>query len=265
MQKENVLITGATGFIGSHVAKELLSDESYRIIATVRKKNNSKIVNELENEGAILVEGDFCDMQFVENLFKEFRIQYVIHIAAIRGGGAGTRDDYYRVNVAGTENLLKASLNNGIKQFNYCSSVGVYGTIPKNMPANIDTELIGDNAYHNSKIAAETKVQNYIRKGLNGYIVRPTITYGKGDDGFPQTLVRLVKNRLLFLPPNDILIHLLDVDSLSCLFINLIKSVHIKQRILIAADKNPISLYQLANLIHFLYEQFFRFARKVLD
>jgi len=88
MNKEYVLITGATGFVGSHVTEKLLSDEPYRIVAIVRSKNNYKNVEELENKGAILVEGNFYDNNLLEKLFEEFPIQNVIHIAALRGGGA---------------------------------------------------------------------------------------------------------------------------------------------------------------------------------
>ena len=117
MSKEYILITGATGFIGSHVTEKLLTDEYYCIVAIVRRKKNYKNVEELKNKGAILAEGNFYDINFVEKIFKEFQIQHVIHIAALRGGGVGTKDDYYKVNVMGTETLLKASLKNGIKRF----------------------------------------------------------------------------------------------------------------------------------------------------
>jgi nucleoside-diphosphate-sugar epimerase len=255
MNKEYVLITGATGFIGSHVTEKFLSDESYRIVAIVRSKKNYKNVEELENKGAILVEGNFYDNNLLEKLFEEFPIQNVIHIAALRGGGAGTREDYYEVNVCGTEVLLEASFKNQIKKFIFCSSVGVYGTIPKELPANIMTELNGDNEYHKSKILAEKKVQEFINRGLDAYIVRPTITYGLGDQGFPKTLVELVIKRVFLLPFKDIKIHLLDMCNLAELLSQMVKSDGLNQRVFIAADEAPISLKELVNLIHFHYNK----------
>jgi len=110
----------------------------------------------------------------------------VIHVAAIRGGGGASSGEFQEVNVNGTERLLRAAYERNVQKFIFCSSVGVHGTIPVTVPAAIETALHGDSQYHQSKIASEAAVQDFIRKGLNAYIVRPTITYGPGDDGFPK-------------------------------------------------------------------------------
>lgn len=253
MNKEYVLVTGATGFIGSYVTEELLLDQSYEVVTIVRNTKNYRNVERLENIGAILVEGNFYDGNFLEGLFEKFPIENVIHIAALRGGGRGTWNDYYKVNVKGTQALLEVSFNHRIKRFIFCSSVGVFGTIPEELPANLSTRLVGDNDYHKSKILAEKKVQEFINKGLDACIVRPTITYGPGDDGFPMTLIKLVKKRLLLVPRKDIKIHLLDVFSLAGLLCQVLKSHNLKQRVFIAADESPVSLKDLVKLIHHHY------------
>lgn len=192
MDKKYVLITGATGFIGSRVAEQLLT-EQYSLAAIVRKKNDYKNVENLKQKGTILVEGKFYDEELVEMIFRDFSIESVIHIAALRGSGAGTKEDYYRTNVLGTEVLLQASLHHGVSRFVFISSVGVTGTIPGDLPGDTSNEFHGDNLYHESKVLAEQKVCQYVEKGLDAYILRPAITYGAGDDGFPKTLVKLVK------------------------------------------------------------------------
>jgi len=253
MNKEYVLVTGATGFIGSHVTEKLLSDQSYEVVTIVRNTKNYKNVEELENKGAILAKGNFYDRNFLEELFEKFPIRNVIHIAALRGGGVGTWNDYYKVNVKGTQALLEVAFNHQIKRFIFCSSVGVFGTIPEALPANLSTHLVGDNDYHNSKILAEKKVHEFINKGLDACIVRPTITYGPGDDGFPMTLVKMVKKRIFLLPQKDIKIHLLDVFSFAGLLSQIVKSHNLKQRVFIAADESPVSLKELVELIHYHY------------
>ena len=253
MSKEYVLITGATGFIGSHLTEKLLLENQYHLVAIVRKMRNYKNVNDLENKGVILVKGNFYDKSILEKIFKKFTVQNVIHTAALRGGGAGTKEEYYKVNVFGTKMLLEASLTHQIKKFIFCSSVGVFGTTPEELPAHVKTTLNGDNDYHISKILAEKKVYESIHRGLDAFIVRPTITYGKGDNGFPITLVKLVKKRVLVLPLKNNKIHLLDVNNLADLFIKILKANNLKHRVLIAADSAPISLRELVNLIYTYY------------
>ena len=254
MDKRYVLITGATGFIGSHVAEQLLA-EQYPLVAIVRKENDYKNVKDLKRKGTILVEGKFYDEELAEMFFRDFSIESVIHVAALRGGGVGTKEDYYRTNVLGTEILLQASLRHRVNRFVFISSVGVTGTIPGDLPGDTSSKFHGDNMYHESKVLAEQKVRQYIEKGLDAYILRPAITYGAGDDGFPKTLVKLVRGRMLLLPTEDIKIHLLDVNALADLVVKMLRHDRLHQRVFIAADAIPISLRALANKIYKHYYQ----------
>ena len=250
MKREHLLITGSTGFIGSHVAERLLSEKRYVIIAIVRKGINYKNVDDLKEKGVILFEGSFYDRALLEGVFKEFPIRNVIHAAALRGGGAGTKEDYNRINVLGTEALLEASFANQVSKFIFISSVGVFGTIPMEVPANILIELNGDNEYHKSKILGEKKAKEFVGKGLNVLIIRPTITYGSGDDGFSKTLMELVRKRILIMPFKDVKIHLLDVSRCAELVSQMLKARELNERVFIAADEDPISLGELVNLIY---------------
>lgn len=248
-----LLLTGATGFIGSHVAERLLRDGQFRIIAIIRKKKNRNIVGELEKRGVIAIEGCFYDEVLLQNVFNNYRVTHVIHLAAIRGAGTGRDKEYDDVNVLGTEKILNASLMNGVRRFLFCSSVGVSGTIPSELPANEQTRMNDDNMYHRSKILAERKVEEYMKKGLDVIILRPTIVYGSGDNGFPAKLVKMVRQRILPLPRRDNFIHLVDVKEVADIFAKLLNVYENIQRVLIVADREPISLRELANLIHKYY------------
>lgn len=254
MTRENILITGATGFIGHHVVNKLLSEGTYHIIALVRYRNNRTDTKELEKKGVTVVWGNFFDKNLLEEVFNKWQISQVIHMAALRGGGLACKKDYVKVNVCGTETMLNVALNNNIYRFIFMSSVGVLGTIPSELPGTVATMLKGDSLYHKSKVLAEKKVEDFIRKGLNAYIVRPTITYGQRDNGFPKTLVELVRKKMLLLPHEDIKIHLLDVESLADLLWQVLKSHDIKGRCFIVADKDPISLRELVNLVYQRYQ-----------
>jgi len=250
MAKQSILLTGASGFIGRHVARKLGSLRDLQLVCILRDGVQHPRADSLIRDGAIIVPGNFYEASVIKEAFKQYRFQQVIHLAAIRGGGKASAAEFREVNVNGTERLLREAYEQQAQKFIFCSSVGVHGTIPEAVPAEIETPFNGDNQYHQSKIEAEEAVQRYIRKGLNAYIVRPTITYGIGDDGFPQTLVHLVRKRMLLLPRSNHQVHLVDVERLAEVFFKLVEHEQSAQRIFVAGDIEPIALRDLANWIH---------------
>ena len=253
MPAEFTLLTGATGFIGSHVAEALLLDRTWPVIAIVRGGRGHKNTLELERQGAILVRGRFYDPDLLTQVFTDRRIRNVIHIAALTGEGKGRKEDYNKVNIQGTEKLLAASYRHGVNKFIYCSSVGVYGAVPEHVPAGLSTGLNPDSRYHRSKFSAEQAVQRFIGKGLDACIIRPTIAYGLRDRGFPFTLIRLVKKRLLPLPFCSHRIHLVSAARLANMFLRILKLEGLHNRVFIAADEGPVLLSDLVDLIHSFY------------
>ena len=266
-----VLLTGANGFIGSHVTKRLASSPSFQVVAIVRRTDNDEAARKLKERGAFLVEGDFYDAGVLDRVFAQFPVSRVIHLAAICGEGKGKKEDYFNINVKGTEALLEASLKKEVKRFIYCSSVGVFGTIPAQVPGTLRTPLNGDTFYHQSKILAEEKVRDFMRRGLDAYIVRPTITYGEGDHGFSFKLVNLIRKRMPLLPHCRNVIHILDVEKLADIFAKLITTEQaFDQRIFIAADREPIRLRELADFIcsHYFgknYQPAFEIPKRLYD
>ena len=248
-----LLLTGATGFIGSHAAKKLVDVGSFQVISIVPRVHGYKNTDELRNRGVLLEQGDFYDSATLKRVFDQYSVRYVVHLAAIRGAGVGKWHEYNKVNVIGTEALYRAALRNGVKKFIFFSTVGVYGTIPNTLPADLDTELIGDTLYHHSKIVAERKLWDTASNGMDIVIIRPAITYGRGDNGFPKVLVELVRKRLLLLPSQDIKVHLLDVDSLTTLILQVLKTECPAACTVIAADKSAVSLHELVDSIHFYH------------
>lgn len=251
MNREVVLVTGATGFIGSHVVDAVLSKGAYSVIAISRADHNAEKIEALKRKGVTVVSGKFYDAILLEDIFRQFRIDHVIHLAALRGAGGGTWDDYNRINVEGTDILLAASLRHGVRKFLFCSSVGVHGTVPLDCPAKANSPLNGDTYYHASKIQAENRVSEYSQKGLDTYTFRPAITYGPGHTGFPSLLVTLVRKRMILLPPKDIKVHLLNVLDYSRLLANVLEAGPCAQRVFIVADEEPVLFKELVDLIYF--------------
>jgi nucleoside-diphosphate-sugar epimerase len=254
MHREPVLVTGASGFIGRHVLRKLAQLPEIQLICAIREGNRHPQAGSLLQDGAVVIPGNFWEGTFIQQAFEQYRFEHVVHLAAIRGGGNASPAEFQKVNVQGTELLLREAYRHQVRRFIFCSSVGVYGTIPAILPAGSETPVHGDSQYHRSKIAGEAAVQTYVRKGLNAYIVRPLITYGPGDDGFPQTLVRLVKQRLLWLPRSDHRIHLVDVERLAEVFLSLMLGDR-SQRVFIAGDIEPVRLREVANWIHLHFYQ----------
>jgi len=252
MAKEYILLTGATGFVGLCLARRLLSQKNCNVVAIARP-NKKEIIEELRQLGAKVWEGNFYEEGLAAAVMAQYPISHVIHLAAIRGAGLARPKEYHKVNVTGTELLLNTALSQRVRRFIFCSTVGVYGIIPKEVPAGLTTPLNGDTAYHKSKVRAEERVKEFIAKGLDACIIRPTIVYGKDGNGFPQALIGLVKRRLLPLPWRANRIHLLNIDGFNEAVETLLTQELDQNRIFIAADASSVLLTELVDRIHLHY------------
>jgi len=244
---KKVFITGATGFMGFHVARKLASRPDYHIKALVRETADKERLGVLANMGIETVPGSLENQEAWKSSMSGS--DCVVHFAALRGSGRGCAEQYDRVNIKGTEDLLKHAFQAAVRRFIFCSSAGVHGTVPSELPAGVNTPRHGDTLYHFSKIEAEKAVLSWREKGMEGVIIRPLITYGEGDDGFPFKLVRMVRRRKLLVPFPDITVHLLDATRLAELVARLLEEPRFEIPLLIAADARPVSLSHLVNII----------------
>lgn len=157
------LITGGAGFIGSHVAAELLARGDVVIIIdnfndyydpAIKRANAARL---REYASCSLIEGDIRDVALIERVFAEQRITRVAHLAALAGVRASVEQPrlYLDVNLTGTLNLLEASREAGVEQFVLASTSSVYGRT-KILPfVETDTADRPLAAYPASKRAAE--------------------------------------------------------------------------------------------------------------
>jgi nucleoside-diphosphate-sugar epimerase len=145
---------------------------------------------------------------------------------------------------------LEESWRGGVRCFVYGSSVGVWGTTPRQVPPDVRTEYVPDTLYHASKIEAEKAVRRSREKGLNAIIVRPTITYGAGDAGFPATLVGLVRKKRLILSRPDIRVHLVSVQAVADCLARILRIGETADDLYVVLDREPVTLRQLADGIH---------------
>ncbi len=170
-----VLVTGATGFIGSHIA-DLLLEKGYEVRCTYRKTSN---LQWLEGKPFDLVEADFFDIESLKNACKN--VDYIIHSAGVVAGW--NLDDFIRGNRDTTLNLLKAAteVTPNLKKFIYVSSQTAAGPAESlDKPVTEDMPPHPITSYGKSKIEAEESVKSF-KNSFNYVILRPTAVYGPRD------------------------------------------------------------------------------------
>jgi len=138
----SILITGAAGFIASHLIEELLKDKNNNIIGIDNfysgTKENLKFINSIDRNNKFkFIEVDIRDFENLNKIMHENNINQVYHLAAIVSVQESIRNPLFtnEVNVKGTLNILEASRKNGVKRVVFSSSAAVYGdepTLPKN-------------------------------------------------------------------------------------------------------------------------------------
>jgi dihydroflavonol-4-reductase len=168
------LVTGATGFIGWHVARKLLA-RGHTVRALVRPTSR---VRELEVE---VVNGDLRDSDSLERAVTGCGL--VFHVAADYRLWAKDPSELYRSNVEGTRNLLTAARQAGVERVVYTSTVGCIG-IPADRPGSEDVEVHLEQmtgAYKRSKFQAEQVAIEFARSGFPVVIVNPTAPMGDHD------------------------------------------------------------------------------------
>lgn len=186
----NVLVTGASGFLGGHLVKGLC-EKGYNVIGMVRDASNTDLVESIASE---LRYGDLTRPDTLEEAMKG--VEVVFHLAAYYTFH-GKKDLYHKVNVEGTRSMLEAALKNRVKRLIYCSTTEVIGAV-KNPPADEDTPLNPQYEYGRSKLKAEELVRQYGEKGLSFTIIRLSGIYGPRniDDVSYWTITSFAKNSL---------------------------------------------------------------------
>lgn len=182
-----VLVTGAAGLLGSHVA-ELSLERGHVVRVMVRPNEN---VSWLAQRGVEVCQGDLTDRSFLEAAVDG--IDYALHCAA-RTGPWGNESEYERVNVYGPKLLVEVAMAAGVRRIVHVSSITVHG-IDIHGTADEEAPLQGGtDPYSKTKVAGERVLQQLIRdKGAPVTIVRPGLIYGPRDSNSFGRFVRLIE------------------------------------------------------------------------
>jgi nucleoside-diphosphate-sugar epimerase len=186
----NVLVTGAAGFVGNYLVKELLK-KKVSVRALVRKNSNIK---DMTNNGVELVYGNITDRDSLQGITENVDVVY--HLAAMGHVSAASEEAYrksYEVNVTGTQNLIEECLKAEVKRFIHFSSTAAMGLI-KQPTIDESAECQPSTPYQRSKYESEQCVNAYFRdKDLPSLILRPCMIYGVGGRGEFLKWCRLIK------------------------------------------------------------------------
>lgn len=173
----NVLVTGGAGFIGSHVAEELVN-MNYQVV--VLDDLSGGFVDNVV-KGAEFVQGSINDIELVNRLFSEKKFDYVFHLAAYAAEGLShfIKRFNYNNNLIGSINLINASINSNVKCFVFTSSIAVYGASPV-LPMTEETPAHPEDSYGIAKLAVEQELKTCKEMfDLNYIIFRPHNVFGE--------------------------------------------------------------------------------------
>lgn len=178
MGADIAFITGASGFVGSAVARELLH-AGIGVRALVRLSSPRKNLDDLDIE---IVEGDMRDRATMREAARGAR--YVFHVAADYRLWAPDPEEIMRANVEGTRSVMEAARDAGAERIVYTSSVATLKLHEDGTPADESQALSEDEAvgaYKRSKVAAERVVERMVGEGLPAVIVNPSTPIGPRD------------------------------------------------------------------------------------
>lgn len=208
--KQTILVTGGTGFIGSHTTVELIN-AGYKVV----------IVDNLSNSQADVIDGiekitgvrpafekmDCCDLDGMDKVFAKYPdIEGIIHFAASKAVGESVEKPllYYRNNIVSLVNLLELMPKYGVKGIIFSSSCTVYGQpAPENLPVTEDAPIKpAESPYGNTKQVNEEIIRDFINSGadIKAILLRyfnpigshPSAIIGEMPNGVPMNLIPYV-------------------------------------------------------------------------
>ena len=188
-----VFITGASGFIGSYLVKEL-AERGDEIVCLTRDLRRMSLKT---RDNVNYVEGDITKPNSFEKFFENVEVIY--HLAGYVKHKPYSARVAYDINVIGTKNIYDLAKKYAVKKILYLSSAGIYHPT-QNIIANEDTPLSKKfiNTYAYSKYLGYIETQKYVQEGVNIISILPASVYGDGSPLFVDLLNFLVNKRIFF-------------------------------------------------------------------
>ncbi len=212
-----LLVTGGTGFIGSHLAAEGRRRGADVVVLGLTDRPEERAnVQALTRQGVEVVAGSITDPDLCGRAVRG--ATHVFHLAvAMREGGK--RDEFFeRVNLEGTRHLLEAAAAGGVRRFVYCSTIGIYGHRAPGITRE-DSPLRPGNVYERTKVAAERLVREVGEaRRLPFAILRPADVYGPRDQRLLKLFRGVRRGRFPLFGPGTGRRHMVYVDDVVAAF-----------------------------------------------
>ena len=203
-----VLVTGATGFTGGHLARTLVA-RGDRVRTLVRQDAQAR---DLESAGVEPLVGMLQNRSALARAVKDVEIVY--NIAAVYRNAGIPAATYRAVNATAVSDLIEAAAAAGVRRVVHCSTVGVHGDI-EHPPANEDAPLKPGDIYQVTKLEGEQLAREAAaRTGLPVTIARPSGIYGPGDRRLLKLFRGVARRRFVVLGSGNIFYHLTYIDDL---------------------------------------------------
>lgn len=205
-QGKNVLITGANGFLGSHLTLELLRRKA-KVIAIIKEDLKLSLLKiesaEIDKKGLTIIKSDITISKSMLEIFGKYRPDICLHIAAQPIVGIANKSplNTFTTNIVGTWNILEAARLNDIKAVVVASSDKAYGE-HKKLPYREDASLVAKHPYDSSKACADILTRCYAHTyGLNTAVTRCANIYGPGDFNFSRIIPDTMRSIILHKNP----------------------------------------------------------------
>lgn len=241
-----ILVTGASGFIGYNLLKEL-KDKHLDVVGMIRRTSKKDHLGELDIPLEIC---DITDAEALKNVFSKVKPKIVIH--ACGRVLKASPDIFYKVNAQGTENICGAAYEAGIARLVHISSVAAINGNP-GVPLTDDMPLSARTPYGESKLEAEKIVNAWRGRGLRCAVVRPCMVYGAEEPHALENILRAVSRRILpslSSPVMDRKLQLGYIDNIVEIIVLCMKRAEALKGTVIAADKDVLSYGEFLETVY---------------
>lgn len=237
-----VFITGASGFVGGHLAHRLLA-EGANVSLLLRPSSSNELKESYTKLGAHIVTGDLKDRELLFSALTNQR--FVFHCAALYREAKFPDSEYFKVNVDGSKNVLDAAAEANVGRVVHTSTIGVHSHI-QHPPASESEPYLPTDVYQESKVEAEKYALSLLASGkVKGAVLRPAMIWGEGDKRFLKLFRGISKQKLPIIGTGKTWTHWIYVQDLVDAYLLAAQKEEAIGQLYIVAGRRPVLLEEV--------------------